>query len=61
MGRQRTSGKREDAAKMIADGVLNLENLVPERSRPEDAADEYATLMGDPGRQVTALFDWGEM
>jgi 2-desacetyl-2-hydroxyethyl bacteriochlorophyllide A dehydrogenase len=52
---------RELAAELIADGALNLDNLVPARSRPQDAADVYGSLLENPGNQVTAIFDWNEV
>ena len=52
---------RERAATMIADGALKLDNLVPESAHPQDAAKVYRDLMGDPGKQVTALFDWRQV
>jgi len=56
--RANTPADRASAATLIASGAMKLDNLVPPRARPQDAAAVYKTLMNDPGRQVTALFGW---
>lgn len=52
---------RELAAKLIADGTLQIDNLVPARSRPQHAAEVYGKLLENPGNQVTAIFDWSQL
>ncbi len=46
------------AARMIGAGTLRVDDLITLRSRPQDAADAFAELLGHPERNLTIVFDW---
>jgi threonine dehydrogenase-like Zn-dependent dehydrogenase len=50
-------GNLAGALRWLADGRVNVDGLADIR-RPDDAAEAYRSLLGEPGERLSVLFDW---